>query len=853
MRAEIELTSFTKGELSPRLKGRIDFKGYFDGCEALLNFVVLPQGGATRRPGTIYANNVKNQAAAPALIPFQFSTTQAYMLEFGASYIRVYRNGGQVTNPQTVTGAANNGSGLIRLAIASTVGMYTGNTSTVAGILGTTEANGTWVITVIDGTHIDLQGSAFANAYVSGGTATITVEIPTPYTAADVAGISITQSADTLYLFHPLYPPRTLGRSSHTNWTLSTIVFLDGPYLNTNTTATTLALSGVSGSVTVTASSIVGINGDQGFKSTDVGRLIRFQNTTWAWLIITAFTDTTHVTATVQSAVNNGAGTIGAGTATAVWRLGKWSDTTGWPWLPTFWQQRLMAAATNNQPNAIEASQTADFTNFAPTKNDGTVIDTNALSWIVSDDQVNAARWISAAGSAQAMQLAIGTDNAEEIMQAATTSQALTPTSVQVYRETTYGSVANCNALRIGKAILFANAAGRKVYEWQFNWQVNGFAGADKTVNSEHITRGILKDMVYQKNPYGVVWCILNDGSLVGLTYLPEQDVIAWHRHRLGGDYYSGQTKVEAISCIPSPDGSYDQLWLATLRTVNGVAVRMIEVLSPYFDGAAQDQAIFMDASLSSTLVFPAATLAASALSGTGTVFTASAGTPFASGDVGSLIRYNGGLAIVRTFTDTTHVIADWYISATSLAPQVSGLWSLTPQHSSFSGVSHLIGQTVQILGDGADMGTKTVSGGGGVTLGTGDTASYATIGLLQPYQLIAMPFEPIRAAQATTQGKTKRMDTLWLRLHESLGCNVGVKQTDPYTQLITHPKEPLVTRSAGDVVGQPPPLFSGLYRLKVAGGYDQEGQLEISGSGPYPLTILAMVAKGDVGEMPGP
>lgn len=68
-----------------------------------------------------------------------------------------------------ISGAADNGSGLIRLTVASTSGWTTGDSKTISAVIGTTEANGTWIITVIDGTHIDLQGSAFVNPYVSGG------------------------------------------------------------------------------------------------------------------------------------------------------------------------------------------------------------------------------------------------------------------------------------------------------------------------------------------------------------------------------------------------------------------------------------------------------------------------------------------------------------------------------------------------------------------------------------------------------------------------------------------------------------------------------------------------------------
>lgn len=70
----------------------------------------------------------------------------------------------------SVSGAADNGSGLIRLTVTSTANMTTGESRTVAGVGGTTEANGNWTITVVDGTHIDLDGSTFANGYTSGGT-----------------------------------------------------------------------------------------------------------------------------------------------------------------------------------------------------------------------------------------------------------------------------------------------------------------------------------------------------------------------------------------------------------------------------------------------------------------------------------------------------------------------------------------------------------------------------------------------------------------------------------------------------------------------------------------------------------
>ena len=100
-RSTFAFTNFTAGELSPRLDGRTDLQKYFQGCKTLQNMVVHPHGGATRRPGTKFIAETKSSGEA-RLIPFEFSTTQTYVLEFGNTYMRVYKDGGQVLNSGTV-------------------------------------------------------------------------------------------------------------------------------------------------------------------------------------------------------------------------------------------------------------------------------------------------------------------------------------------------------------------------------------------------------------------------------------------------------------------------------------------------------------------------------------------------------------------------------------------------------------------------------------------------------------------------------------------------------------------------------------------------------------------------------
>jgi hypothetical protein len=154
--------SFSAGELSPQLWDRVDMAKYHEGAALMRNWFVDFRGGASNRAGTQYALQCLDSTLPSRLIPFTFSTLQTYALCFGA---------GPVFSGK-VTGAADNGSGAVRLALTSSAGLMDGNRLTVAGVTGTTEANGIWPVAVIDGTHVDLLGSTYTNAYTSGGTVT---------------------------------------------------------------------------------------------------------------------------------------------------------------------------------------------------------------------------------------------------------------------------------------------------------------------------------------------------------------------------------------------------------------------------------------------------------------------------------------------------------------------------------------------------------------------------------------------------------------------------------------------------------------------------------------------------------
>ena len=500
-------TNFTAGELSPRLEGRIDLDKYGNGCQTLENMIVQKHGPASRRGGFYFSAEVKDSSKKTRILSFEFSVSQAYIIEFGDEYVRFYKNYGQIQSGEFA--------------------------------------------------------EVFDNPFAKGAA----YEVATPYLEAELFDLVVTQSADVLYIAHPNHEPRTLSRTGDTAWTLAVIYFLDGPYDAVNATTTTLGLSAVSGTgVTVTASAVTGINDGSGFLTTDIGRFIRFEDAAndWTYLEITARADTTHVTASVIGP------DASATTAVTGWRLGAFSDTTGYPAVVTFFEQRLVWASTPTRPQSLFFSVSADYENHAPTDNDGVVLDDSGFVYTIATDQVNTIRWMRSGKV-----LSVGTAGGEFIVSQGDNNSPVSPTNTRVVRQTTFGSAA-VTPPQVGNSVLFLQRANRKVREYVYQFETDAYAAPDLSILSEHITESGVVEMAYQQEPDSIVWMARADGVLLGMTYERSQDVVGWHRHIIGG---SG-TKVESLAVIPSPTGGRDDLWAVIQRTVNGASVRYIEFMT---------------------------------------------------------------------------------------------------------------------------------------------------------------------------------------------------------------------------------------------------------------------------------
>jgi len=449
-------------------------------------------------------------------------------------------------------------------------------------------------------------------------------EVTTSFEEDDLSIIKYAQSADILYLVHPDFAPQKLSRSGHTDWTLQDISFKPFPSSVQDTdisSGITIMYSTFGSGVTVTA--------DAGtFQSGDVDRQIIYGT---AKAIITTYTSATQVTIdiiddfpesdvtipsgdwtlrntptgkitpnkkepqgaviTITSSKNSfRAGDIGkyiavhdgfvklygyqtassvtgeilkvldAVTATDTWTLESddWSASNGYPSCVEFFEERLYFAGSNAYPQTLWGSQSGDYENFTPGPDDS-----DAVTFTIAADQVNVIRWMKAIDK-----LLIGTIGGEWWMAGSGDWDPVTPSSVTIRRETNYGSQ-NINPIVIDNSVLFVQKPGKKIRRYGYNYTEDAYRGQDISILAEHLTNNYaITELAYQQSPNQILWALRADGDLLGLTYMPEHEISAWHRHSTEGDF-------ESIAVIPGT--IQDELWVIVERFIDGVQYRFVE------------------------------------------------------------------------------------------------------------------------------------------------------------------------------------------------------------------------------------------------------------------------------------
>ena len=765
-RVAVQLTNFTGGELSPRLDGRNDLAKYASGCSTLENLVVYPHGSAARRPGTTFVSEVKDSTKKTRLIPFEFSTTQTYMLEFGDQYIRFYKDNGQI---------------------------------------------------------------------LSGGSA---YEISTPYLEAELFDLKFAQSADVMYICHPNHETEKLSRTGHTSWSLTDVDFLDGPYLDTNISTTTITMSAhtVGTGRTMTASAVTGINGGSGFLTTDVGRLVRFRD---GYGKITARTNTTVVTVEILE-------DMGSSSASIDWSLGAFSDTTGHPSCVTFFEQRLVFAATLNNPQTVYFSKSGDYENM-DVNIGGTIADDDAIIYTIASNQVNAIRFMTATRT-----LIIGTAGGEFAVSGGGADNAITPTNILIKKQSNHGA-ANIDAISVGNATLFLQRARRKIRELAYNFDVDGYVAPDMTILAEHITEGGLTQVAYQQEPNQIIYATREDGELVGLTYQREQQVTAWHRHIFGGRFGIATITVSDYANIANGTK-------LTLTKSDGTTVDFDSTTGTAGTNEFKTEtnnnttatnlktAINAHANFTATVSSAVVTVTETAHEATGyltiksfdkTRLTATSEGKAVVDSVAVIPtddkEYQTWIIVKRTINGATKRYVEYLneldfdeTDNTSFNFLDSALSYSGSAVTNLSGLSHLEGQVVSILADGATHPNETVSSGA-ITLDR--SAKDVKIGLAFTSLLQTMRIDA-GSQDGTSQGKTKRIYDITVRMFETIGVEVGPDLSE---------MERIPFRTSANLMDEGIPPFTGDKEVEFRGNYETDGFIFVRQTQPLPFTILSL------------
>ena len=753
------LPALNSGEFSPRTAARVDVERYGQGAEVLRNMIPLTQGGAMRRPGTRFVAEVKDSAVQTRLLRFEFSDEQAYVVEAGDGTFRFYRNQGRifVADSDAVIVNGNFASALLGWSDKSGAGSSISHDAAKLRLNlasnGTTDAHAEQAVPVgaqfqaaehvirlqvfgAPGDKIKLRigttsggqeiidDEVFAVGFHTRGftpnaatfhvqflhrtgktlqvdevalIANVPVELVTPYGAADLAKLKRAQTADVMYLARggKTIPVHKLARKGHSSWSLIEVAWQDGPWLEQNEdSAKTLTASAVTGlGITITAA------GHAPFAATDLGRLLRLQHggNEPGWAVITQVNSTTQVIADVRRNFN-------AITASDKWRLGAWSGTTGYPATVGFFEQRLHLANTPNQTQTFWGSQSADIENMRPDSFEGSAVvveDDDALDYTIAADDVNPILWLS-----PGQQLVLGTGGGEWLVKSE--GAVLTPNDIDVKRQTTHGS-ADVAPVRVGHVVLFLQKGGRKIREFAFAFDADGYRAPDLTIFADHITRGGVADIAYQEEPDSNVWCARKDGVLAALTYKREQNVVGWGRSVIGGSFSGDIAVVESVATIPgnTATGSEDrdEAWIIVKRTIDGATRRYVEFFEAAYEGPLRDD-------FAGDQEWQAAVLAAQK----GAFY------------VDSGLSYDG------------------------------------PPIAAVAGLGHLEGETVKVFADGAVQGDRIVSAGS-ITLER--PAGRIQVGL--PYSHRYKSLKLAQGAQAgTAVGKPKRVHGLTLLLMDA-------------------------------------------------------------------------------------
>jgi hypothetical protein len=728
--------SFAGGELAPALHARADQIKYVTGLRTCRNFIVMKQGGVANRSGLRFIASCKTSSASVVLMRYVSENVgQSILIEHGLGYFRFYQNGARVN----VAGVAawSNVTNYVPGDLASFGGVnYYSKTANLNQQPDTNPDD--WYA---------LTGTIF--------------EVPAPQ-ATDI--YEWVQSGRTITLTHPDQAPQELTFISLTRWTITPITTAPGIAAPTGAAGTAGAAGARTFNYLITAAAAETYEESN---PSNVATIAAAADPTEAApnaLTWNAVAGAVEYYVYCDPYENGVYGFIGTADGTAFNDIGfipdfavtppiprtLFASTNNYPAHAGFYQQRRFFAFTNNTPDGIWASRVGFPSNFG-------------IASPLQDDDALTFRMIG--GNHHPVRHLIGLRQLIVLTDAGgwTVGQAkvpLTPNNIPTDQEIYVGSH-DKKPVVVGNTLVYIQARGRLLMDARFDQEVEGLGGRDLTIFASHLFefRSIGR-IDYANSPHSIIWCTEGGSRLLGLTYIPEQDVWGWHRHDSGDD-----TTFDDVCVVPETDE--DMLYVIVKRVINSVTVRYIERLEKRFidPGRFDEDTFFVDSGLS----------------------------------------YDGAPATV------------------------------------FTGLGHLEGKIVAVLGDGdvvfdgdptSPLASQFTVTAGSITIP--EAKSVVHIGL--PIRFADFETLDLDVQGVDARDKPKRVGNFALLIDRSSRSFLAGPDSTKLKRVRPKPFDTVVDERSGQV------------EMAITSAFSKDGRIFIRQTDPLPLTILGVIPNVDIG-----
>ena len=844
--------SFTSGEISPSLRSRADLIKYATGLALCENMMVRPQGGVYSRPGFKFITELADSTKKARLIPFSFNTEQTYVLVFEHLIMRVIKAGAVVLDggvPFSLVTPYTE-SELPRLSFTQSADILTivhpNHDPADLGRL----ADDSWTLTDIDfsptvqppvfnqSTTVVITGITQANpAVVTTGTDNTFAE-DDEITIDSVVGM--TEVNNRLFSVNPLTETtfELIGEDS-TGYS----AYVSGGNASRANGASTVGGVGGAGDKPKTYEYVVtavDVDGVESVHSSPASIRVKSLTTTYGVLLKWDEVDNVEYYR-LYKATSEKSGVYGwIGDSNSL----QFSDyntapltsdsppnyrhpftgSDNSPSAVNYYQQRKIFANTTNEPQAVFTTQTGDYRSL---RTSSPARDDDAITFTIVGQEVNEIRHILTLDS-----LVLLTSGGEWLVSEGQ-DRVLTPSTVGV-RIQSYNGSSWVPPVVINSTVLYVQEKGARIRDLGYEFSSDKYTGNDLSLMSEHLFDGSeVVAMAYAAEPDSILWCVMDDGRLLGLTYQREHEVFGWHHHSTEGFF-------EDITSVG--EEGRDAIYVTVRRTVNGTEVRYVERLEARHTKSSWD-AFCVDSGLSldSPSTISGATLTSPVVISDVAHGYSNAGLVDID-DVAGMTELNGVQYKVANVTSNTYELTDPYddsdIDGTGFTEYVSGGKSRAAV-TAITGLSHLEGEAVAVMANGNEVTGLTVSSGA-ITLPEPASRVHVGLAYLPVIELLDID---VGAATESLKSLSVAVSKVTLELQDSRGGFIGPTRDDGAAASMVAIK-PRTVADSYDALA----LHTYKAEVFIEPQWSKGGGVRIEQRNPLPLAVLSVIPDVSVG-----